>query len=137
MKQCAAVRIVLLLRIEPPHHPNGVSELDTDTITPTCQGYSCFSATTPPTILNALLASPHLHSVLGAVVVVCAMVVVCAVVVVCSLVVVCAMVVVCATVGSSVSSVIGPAIGSSQVTWHWNPFLLPFLFLLLVNLMSR
>merc|ERR1711970_64369 len=62
--QWAAVKMVLLLRIDPPQYgfPVNVS------IIPTCQGYSFTSVSTPPTILVTLLAMPHWHPPLGPVV---------------------------------------------------------------------
>ena len=70
--QVAAVRTHLLFSKEPPHHTilppvtqymrllrrTQSSPLLTS---PTCQGYSLTSALTPPTILDALLARPHVQ----------------------------------------------------------------------------
>ena len=61
--QWAAVRMVLLLRMDPPQYGRVLDELTS----PTCHGYSFTSVTTPPTILLALLGTPQLHSVAGVV----------------------------------------------------------------------
>ena len=55
--QWAAVKMVLLLRIEPPQYGLLPKELTS----PTCHGYSLISVTTPPTILVALLGIPQLQ----------------------------------------------------------------------------
>ena len=50
-----------LIRVPPQ---NGVDE-DDDRMSPTCQGYSFSSVATPPTILETVLAWPHLQVVRG------------------------------------------------------------------------
>ena len=54
--QCAAVRTCLVVIMVPPQRP------DLPIFKRTCQGYSCLSASPPPTMRLELLASPHSQS---------------------------------------------------------------------------
>ena len=52
--QWAAVSTCLELMMDPPHKPPLTSN-------PTCQGYSCFSVSTPPTMRLEVLAFPQVQ----------------------------------------------------------------------------